>query len=38
MTKAAKQAGEIAEANVTAATNAVVNAVGSAAAKVKKAA
>jgi phasin family protein len=38
MTNAAKQAGEIAEANVTAATNAAIKAVGSAAAKVKKAA
>jgi len=38
ITKAAKQAGEIAEANVAAATTATVNAIGSAAAKVKKAA
>jgi len=38
MTKAARQAGEIAEANVTAAANAAVKAVGSAAEKVKKAA
>ncbi|MCB1890013.1 MAG: phasin family protein [Rhodocyclaceae bacterium] len=38
MTKAAKQVAEIAEANVTAATNATVKAVGTTAAKSKKAA
>ena len=38
MTKAAKQVSDIAEANVAAATTAAVKAVGSAAAKVKKAA
>jgi phasin family protein len=38
MSKAAKQASEIAEANVAAATTAAVKAVGTAAAKVKKAA
>jgi phasin family protein len=38
LTKAAKQAGEIAEANVAAATTATVRAIGTAAAKVKKAA
>lgn len=38
MTKAARQAGEIAEANATAAASAAVKAVGSAAAKARKAA
>jgi phasin family protein len=38
MTQAAKQAGEVAEANVAAATTATVNAIGTAAAKLKKAA